>query len=258
MNDPRVVALHYRIDHERSVDYSKAEPVCRDLVGFGIRIEDNHVRFEMMEHYATVDSAKEAVEPYIISWELDVALTNQPGAFKLKFVRPEIVDRKPTPRNVELSASLTSGGAIFSGFTLIVGKPYPIPPSEVSLKRNDDVLLMFARYEDYCNGKEKLTNMAYFCFTVLKQLGGGSEKGLKDRYCISGGVLDTFSRLANKGGPTEARKAGNIQGEDLTAEETRFLEEAVKKLIRRVAEEAHSHDGSFPKITKADLPDLQP
>ena len=63
------VALHYRIEHASHVDYSKVDPVYCEVEGFGIRIEDNRVRFEMKEHYATVDSALEAVKPYIHSWE---------------------------------------------------------------------------------------------------------------------------------------------------------------------------------------------
>ena len=45
MNDPRVVALHYRIEHESSVDYSKAEPVDHEEEGFRIRIEEGRACF---------------------------------------------------------------------------------------------------------------------------------------------------------------------------------------------------------------------
>ena len=49
MNDPRVVALHYRIEHESSVDYSNAEPVDHEEEGFRIRIEERRVCFEMKD-----------------------------------------------------------------------------------------------------------------------------------------------------------------------------------------------------------------
>ena len=45
MNDPRVVALHYRIEHESSVDYSKAEPVDHEEEGFRLRIEEGRACF---------------------------------------------------------------------------------------------------------------------------------------------------------------------------------------------------------------------
>ena len=61
MNDPRVVALHYRIEHESSVDYSKAEPVDHEEEGFRIRIEEGRACFVMKDDHPTVDSALEVV-----------------------------------------------------------------------------------------------------------------------------------------------------------------------------------------------------
>ena len=55
MNDPRVVALHYCIEHESSVDYSNAEPVDHEEEGFRIRIEERLVCFEMKDDQPTVD-----------------------------------------------------------------------------------------------------------------------------------------------------------------------------------------------------------
>lgn len=54
------------------------------------------------------------------------------------------------------------------------------------------------------------------------------------------------------GGPETARKAKGIDSE-LTSQESRFLEEAVKAMIRRVAEVAANPRGSFNTITKDDL-----
>ena len=154
MNDPRVVALHYRIEHESSVDYSKAEPADHEEEGFRIRIEKGRACFVMKDDHPTVDSALEVVNSYISNWELDDALTNKPGEFKLRFVRPEIVDRKPTPGEHKVSA-----GQVFwevtTSATVTKRRPYPKPPVGVSLKRNDDVLIMLGRYEDLCKEREK-------------------------------------------------------------------------------------------------------
>ena len=104
MNDPRVVALHFRIEHESSVDYSKAEPVDHEEEGFSIRIEEGQACFAMKDDHPTVGSALEVVNSYISNWELDDALASRPGEFNLRFVRPEIVDRKPTPGEHRVSA----------------------------------------------------------------------------------------------------------------------------------------------------------
>ena len=68
MNDPRVGALHYRIEHESSVDYSKAEPVDHEEEGFRIRIEEGRACFVMKDDHPTVDSALEVVNSYISNW----------------------------------------------------------------------------------------------------------------------------------------------------------------------------------------------
>ena len=45
MNDPHVVALNYVIRHNDSIDYSQAEPLCRDEPGFRLTVENKKVRF---------------------------------------------------------------------------------------------------------------------------------------------------------------------------------------------------------------------
>ena len=257
MNDPRVVALHYRIEHESSVDYSKAEPVDHEEKGFRIRIEEGRACFVMKDDHPTVDSALEVVNSYISNWELDDALTSKPGEFKLRFVRPEIVDRKPTPGEHKVSA-----GPVFWEFstsvpTVTKGRPYPKPPIGVSLKRNDDVLPMLGRYEDLCKEREKLPSVAQFCLTMLEKLAGGRPKAAK-KFAIGKKVLNKVGYLADeKGGRAMARKAKGID-EEFTPGETRFLECAVKVFIRRVAEEAQSPGGPFRKITIKDFPEVWP
>ena len=257
MNDPRVVALHYRIEHESSVDYSKAEPVDHEEKGFRLRIEERRVCFEMKDDQPTVDSALEVVNSYISNWELDAALTSKPGEFKLRFVKPEIVDRKPTPGEHRVSADPAFWKFTTSIPTVTKGRRYPEPPVGVSLKRNDDVLLMLGRYEDLCKEREKLPSVAQFCLTMLEKLAGDRPKAAK-KFAIGKKVLDKVGELADeKGGPAMARKAKGIN-EEFTSGETRFLEYSVKVFVRRVAEEAQSPGGPFRKITRKDFPEVWP
>ena len=237
MNDPCVVALHYHIGHESSVDYSKAEPVDHEEEGFRVRIEEDRACFVMKDDHPTVDSAMEVVNSYISNWELDAALTSKPNEFKLKFARPEIVDRNPTPGEHRVSADPVSWEFTTSVPTVTRGRPYPKPPVGVSLKRNEDVLVMLGRYEDLCNGRDKLTNVAYFCLTMLEKLAGCRPKAAK-KFAIGKKVLNKVGDLADaKGGRAMARKAKGLD-EEFTPGETRFLDNAVKVFIRRVAEEA--------------------
>ena len=256
MNDPRVVALHYRIEHESSVDYSKAEPIDHEEAGFSIRIEEGRVCFVMKDDHPTVDSALEVVNSYISNWELNDALTSKPGEFNLRFVRPEIVDRKPTPGEHRVSAG-TVFWEITTSATVTKRRQYPKPPVGVSLKQNDDVLVMLGRYEDLCKERERLPSVAQFCLTMLEKLAGGRPEATK-KFAIGKKVLDKVGGLADaKGGRAMARKAKGID-EKFTQGETRFLECAVKVFIRRVAEEAQSPGGPFREITTKDFPEVWP
>ena len=212
------VALHYRIEHASHVDYSKVDPVYCEVEGFGIRIEDNRVRFEMKEHYATVDSALEAVKPYIHSWELDAALRSQPGEFKLKFCGAEVEDRKPIPGKHEVSADPVFWEFSTSVPTVTKYRPYPKPPDGVPLELNDDVRIMLARLADYFI-REKPPGVAYFSLTMLEELTskrpkrvrrstGGRRSTAAEKFQIERDVLDKVGDLSSeKGGLAMARKA---------------------------------------------------
>ena len=41
MNDPHVVALIYRVEHENSVDYRETKPLIREEPAFRVEIKDN-------------------------------------------------------------------------------------------------------------------------------------------------------------------------------------------------------------------------
>ena len=254
MNDPHVVALYYRIEHLSSVDYSRAEPTCHEEEGFSIRIEDGRVCLVMKEHYPTEAAAKDAVEPYLWSWELGAALTGRPGYFKLKFDGSKIEDRNPIPS--EMYATKEFPPPSYSVTVIRLSQAYPKPPIGVSLKRNCDVELMHSRYEDLCNDRDKLPSVAQFCLTMLERLAGGRAKAV-EKFKVESKVLNKVGGLADKkGGRTMARKAKGIDLE-FTPGETLFLENAVKVFIRRVAEEAHSPGGSFRRIKLDDFPELR-
>ena len=254
MNDPHVVALTYSIEHGSSVDYSNASPIGHEEEGFKIRVEDKQVRFELKEHYATVKAAREAVEPYIRSWELDASLGRQPGNFKLTFDRPEIIDRNPTPGIVSIGFYARAGTPSVS-MSATVTRSYPQPPTGITLESEDpDVQTMYARYEGYCQRRELLASMAYFCLTMLETRLCRGRQSAANKYEIDKNVLNRVGDLtANKGGKMAARKAAGVT-DDLTSQESRFLEEAVKSIIRRVAEVAHDPQKHYLKVRLSDLP----
>ena len=167
MNDPHVAALVYKIEHGPSVDYRKAESIDHEEAEFRVKIANEEVRFEFKEHYATEDAARKAIEDYIRAWEFGAGLENGPSCFKLKFDHAQIEDRNPTPGGLELHAQPLRFDMMLSKAILTVSRNcYPPPPSGVKI--TPDVQLMYDRYMDHLQGREKLLDVAYFCWTMVK------------------------------------------------------------------------------------------
>ena len=261
MNDPHVVALFYSIEHDDSIDYSEAQSLHCDDEQFSISVEDQQVRLELKEHYATEDTARKVVEYYIRAWELEAGLRGKPGEFELRFEHAQIVDRNPpppTPGVVDIGpVRLTLGPLTAQATVSKVVQTYP-QPAKLRLAPDDpDVLTMYNRLKGYYENREPLASMAYFCLTMLEKYLCRNRKEAANKYKIGSKVLGRIGNLtANKGGQA-ARKASGIST-DLTRPESRFLEKAVKKIILRVAEVAHDPNQNLPTITLSDLPEISP
>ena len=253
MNDPYVLALNYKIQHGEGYDYSKAPALAVSTRHFDVGVEDKNVRFTFKTHHATERDARNAVADYIRAWELDVALHRGPNAFKLMFDRAEIHDRNPTPGVIAVAAGPVRFTVSLSEAkgTILLGS-YPSPPTP-GLKSSPDIQSMFIRYIGYREGKEPLTGMAYFCLTQFLSIAGGDIKTAANRYFISRQVLKQVRVLASTKGGSVARKTEGVNT-DLTPQETRFLEGAVKAIIRRAAEVEFDCNASLDKITIADIP----
>ena len=239
--------MFFVVENDAWLDYGSAEGIPPDEEGFRLLLEDKMVCFEMKEHYPTAGAAKEVIDRYVAEWELDTDLKEGPGRFRLGFHHSEVVDRNPLP---------PSPGTVVGAVTVIKAppKPFPWPSPGLNLAANDpDVVTMRHRYAEYQQGRESLPGMAYFCLTVFESRASDRQKAASD-YSISRKVLGKVADLtANKGSPETARKAMGIDSE-LTSQEFLFLKEAVKAMIRRVAEAAANPYGSLKQITQADLP----
>lgn len=257
MNDPRVVWLCYRIEHETSVDYSKAEPVEYDEAAFGVRVEDGKARFTMKVHYASATEAKAEVEPYIHNWEFEVSLERGPNAFTLRFEHAHVVDLKPPPAEkgvVRLMTHFASGPATGSAHLTVIS-PYPPRPSG-NIAISPDVRSMHFRYLDYRQRREPLPSMAYFCLTVVElstRQRRNKRSAAAKKYRVSVDVFNMIGRLSSKKGGSKARKAEGVHDE-LSALEKRFLVASTKALIRRVAEVEFAPNAPLSELRLSDLP----
>ena len=243
MNDPHVVALIYKLEHSQAVDYREAKPIDHEEPDFHVKIANEKVRFEFKKHHATAKAAHKAIEEYICAWEVDVGLwQGGPNYFKLKFAHAQIEDRNPTLGVKDISVTVRAGTPTAT-VSATVDKEYPSPPSGLTI--TPDVRTLYDRYMGCRQGKEPLPSMAYFCLTVIER--SPTKKEFSSR------VRDTIRHLSSGKGGRQARKAAG-KDKDLTAQDRRFLDEAIKALIRRTAERAHDPDGDLPLISMSDLP----
>ena len=259
MKYPRVKALHFIIEHGPSIDYSQAESFSHQERSFAVLINDRKVRFVMRKRHATETEARQAVATYIDAWEFEVGLTRGPDSFKLRFDFADIEDLDPSTGVVFLRPSPVRLHVMTGDVRVILGKRgYPAPPTS-GLSISPDVRSMYQRYLGYKRQREPLPSMVYFCLTVLetstRQHRGGARTAVANLYRIDKPVLDRLGKLCSKKGGAGARKAVGVH-QELSREETRFLEEAVKAIIRRIAEVAHNPCADLQSITMCDLPSI--
>lgn len=84
MNDPRVVALTYQIDNSDGIDYSKAASLNYAGDGFPLSVADGRVRFDLEDHFSTIEAADEALTNFRAQWELSAQLDRGPETFRSK------------------------------------------------------------------------------------------------------------------------------------------------------------------------------
>ena len=258
MNDPHIEALIYRVEHGPTVDYDKAEPLEYASSIFNVRIENGQARFELKEHFATEEAARDAVEPFIRAWEVVAGLDQGPNRFALVFDTSEVIDRDPPP-GVNIYA--TVGRMTFTALPVTVHLGYGhYPEPAPHLTVSSDVEKMYSRYTLYRQGSDRLGTVAAFCLGVLEESIGTTHKRRQkaaDKYCISPRVLNKLGSLTATKGGTEARKAAAAH-EEFTAHEKAWLEATIKAIIRRAAVVACNSSQELPQITLADLPPLSP
>ena len=158
MNDPHVATLHYHVDHDDSLDYDNADPLEHDDDLIHVEISGRQVTIRPKEHYATVEEAKAAVEPFVRQWEFLATLESGSRAFALRYSRAEVIDRNPPPTPpgvIRVDAGSIGIHATLSTPRVTVGKKsYPRPPSGPALDPDvPEVHAMVSRLDRYHQGR---------------------------------------------------------------------------------------------------------
>lgn len=266
MNDPHVESLHYKVMHEDSVNYDRAELLEFETAEFRLQVEEGNVTVWPNAHFPEKDEARAIIEPFIRRWEFDAAVERGAKEFRLKFDYADVIDRNPTPGVVTANARPVNWNVSVSTPTVVVGRGhYPTPPSGSLMDpANPDAQSMLQRLEGYRQGKEPLGDMAYFCVTVIERAGSnslgssgsldnGSRAEATKYFHISKSLLNEVARLSTDKGGSLARKAKGT-AEEYSLEEETFLINAIQAFILRAAEKAANPTADLPKITKSHLP----
>ena len=188
--------------------------------------------------------------------------------FRFRLENPVSVEEESDSGGVRVRGG-TCHSIEASGELMVINHPhaYPMPPSGIQITPN--IRTMLHRYLGYRENKEPLASMAYFCLTVLNhsvaQLAIENSNGtanpsasysdVQEWFGVSSNVYSRLRKLSSRHGGQEARKAEGM-GKDLKPEERRFLEEGIKRIIRRMAETTHDPSKPLGQITLADLPPL--
>lgn len=258
MNDPHVDKLHYKLIHDDSTDYKKAEPLQVEERDFSVILDQQGATFEMKTHCATEQEARALVDPYVDSWNSSATLNLRPGEFTLRYKSPVIVDRKPTPGIVELAGISASASTGKVELHISKGR-FPEPPENFSL--SPDVNWMIQRYSEHKMGREPLLSMANFFLTRLGASAvdpstgkDGGKKAASVKYNISNKILTKISTIsANRGSELEARKAQISGYVPLTQTETDWLNQVIKAIIFRVGEYVFDPTREFREIILNDF-----
>lgn len=260
MNDPKVVALIYAVEHGNSVSYDNAAPFhYGESPDFDLTVSNKIVRFEFKKHYSDEDGARQAIEPFIERWEFEADLLGGTNGFRLRYMNPEIVDLNPSPpepgiRGIRIGPIVGGPSSVEVGVA-VLRTEYPPPPLSRSVDTDDSaVVKMKRRYDQYCLRRATLPDVAYFCVSVLEEKYGGREAAAKE--CrVSKRVIRKIAMLASEKGGEDARKAKGAD-DDFTVREKQFLREAIAAIIRRVAQVAADDSQCLTQITMTDLPSL--
>jgi len=224
-----------------------------------LQVNVDNATFELSNHFASEDEARRAVQPYLDAWEVSAGLSfptrQRPFQFRFRFAdildrAVKSVDGMPTSRSLVVPQSVAIAESLTS---------FPMPPTAFAV--DDDVRLMWQRWEAYKSGRETLPTVAYFCLTVLEASVGGSSRKHRvqagQRYQIAVDVLNKLGDLASDfGADHEARKAHRPHRRSYTSSERSWIESALLRIIARMGEMVADPGKEYALISMDSLPSL--
>lgn len=250
MGNRRVESLTYQLETDDTVSFD-ADPIEYDTDAFSLRLEEDELTVDLREHFSSVEEARECVDPFLEAWEVKYGTHFRQREIGFSYEGAQVVHEGAWTEKFSMRIS-ELGVDLSSDITYHIERPeYPDPPEKFRL--SPDARTLWNRYEGYEQGREPLFSMGYACLEFLEGRAGGREEAER-KYNIEYEVLDDLGRLSStRGSPDVARKPSGSQGE-ATPEERKWIEEAIRKIVRQVGVSDAGHDPET--LTKGDLTPL--
>ena len=181
MSDPHVVAIRYRFVSANEFDrFTKAVPMRVIADGFDLRLEDAILTASPQAHFATIDEARAAIEPFLASWSAHARIERARRDIRFEFEDAHVIDR--VDGSAVYPSVARAQGAAANAAILADNGVYPTPPVHFQTDVVLDALL--ARLAELDAGRTSITDATYWAVTRIEAAfgtGSGSQvrKGLR-------------------------------------------------------------------------------
>jgi hypothetical protein len=239
MSDMHVQRLRYKAIPASFIDLMEGSIVEVETPHFHAHLARGELILEMRTHFASEVEARLLADPFVDGWAIVSGLRRGRAEICFEFINADIIDRSPAPNEGNYAWGAIRLPAIqvhMTGTALPIKKGYPKPSPNFSA--TPEVQILWARYQAYIDGREPLLSVAYFCLTFVEVLAGGGAQRASEKYKISRKVFERIGSLTGERGDylTARKVVSEAPPKPLTQEDLRWLDAAIRIIIRRLGE----------------------
>jgi len=239
MSNMHVQRLRYKAIPASFIELIEGSIVEVETPHFYAHLTRGELILEMRTHFASEVEARLVADPFVDGWAIVSGLRRGRTEIHFEFINADIIDRSPAPNegNYMWFAIREPPNHVQMTATVVpIKKGYPKPSPNFS--GTPEVRILWARYQAYIDGRESLLSVAYFCLTFVEVLAGGGSQRASEKYKISRKVFERIGSLTGERGDylTVRKVVSKEPPKPLTQEDLRWLDAAIRVIIRRLGE----------------------
>lgn len=255
VSDPHVVRLRYRFVSANTLDvFTGASPMSLAADGFDLHLKEGVLTAQPHGHFATIEDAREAIEPYLASWSAHARLERAKRDIRFEFEDAHVIDR--VNGSVVFPSVARAAGAAANAAIKVDNGAYPAPPVDF---RTDDVLdALLGRLAELDAGRMTITDATYWAVTRIEAAygtgwGSNVRKSAATAIAVAVKVLSEMARLGSQNDPILGRKAKGAP-QALTQTEQDWMRAAIVLVAGQIG--VVNAGVTPPTKTMADLPTI--